>query len=252
MTAFTKSDLGQTITGRFEQQVTAHADLTAVQSDGVSVTYDALNRLANRLARAIVAAVGDGEQVVALFLDHGAFIMAGLFGALKAGKLYLCVNPDDPSARVAGILGDCDAALVVTQRSLAARAAEACPKGVPILFVEEAGSDLPDDNLGLDIPPDRPCALYYTSASTGTSKGVVITHPFCMHFGYLAQNVQNLRDGDRLGLHFSCGFAFSLAPIFGALLNGMSLHLFPMKAEGLTRMLEWVRDEEINYLAMKI
>ena len=251
MGSFTEADLKESIVTRFERQVAECSDRVAVRCEGVTLTYSELNRAANRLARAILATCGKGEQVAALLLDHGAPVVTGIFAAAKAGKIYLCLNPDDPPTRIAAILDDCGAAVVVTQSSRLILAKEACAKGVPILCADEVGTDLDDGNLGLDIRPGGgPSGLFYTSASTGAPKGVLTTQANDMHSAFLARNLKGLGDGDRLGLHFFIGFAYARVALFGALLNGLPLHLFRAKAEGMGRMVQWVRDEEITYLAM--
>ena len=84
---FGKDQIEQSIPARFEQQVHRYPDRLAVKTRHDACTYEALNQAANRVARAILARRGEGEEPVALLLDHDIAIVAAIFGVLKAGKI---------------------------------------------------------------------------------------------------------------------------------------------------------------------
>src|SRR5579862_4302098 len=83
---FQLKDVEQSLPSRFEQQVTSHPQRIAIKGKQQSLTYDALNRWANRVARMILSArIEDEEKTVGLLLDRDAPLIAALLGVLKAG-----------------------------------------------------------------------------------------------------------------------------------------------------------------------
>ena len=85
---FEKDEIEQSIPDRFEQQVCKYPNRLAVKSRSYELTYDELNRTANRLARTILAECGEEQEQIALLLDHDLPIMVAILGVLKAGKVY--------------------------------------------------------------------------------------------------------------------------------------------------------------------
>src|SRR3989337_270563 len=116
---FKKEEIEQSIPDRFEQQVAKYPNRIAVKTRNHTLTYDALNKGANRVARAILAQRGDGNEPIALLLENDASMIAGILGVLKAGKIYVPLDPSLPSARLAYILEDSQAALVLTNTRIA-------------------------------------------------------------------------------------------------------------------------------------
>ena len=111
---FEKEEIEQSIPERFEKQVVMYPDRLAVKDQNSQLTYDQLNQTANRVARAILAQRGEAEEPIALLLEHGVPAVVGILGVLKAGKIYAPLDPSYPRARLAYILEDSQAGLIVT------------------------------------------------------------------------------------------------------------------------------------------
>src|SRR5439155_3996037 len=111
---FQREEIEQSIPQRFEQQVQRYPDRIAVETRTHQLTYAALNRLANRIAHAILSQRRRENEPVALLLDQGASAIAAVFGVLKAGKIYVPLDPSYPFARIAYMLEDSQAPIVVT------------------------------------------------------------------------------------------------------------------------------------------
>ncbi len=123
----------QSIPVRFDAQATRHPDRLALAGVDRRLTYRELDRLTNRLARAIVALLGEGEEPVALLLPQGVFVVVAIFAALKAGKIYVVLDPELPDARMAELLGDSQARLIVTAGSDLERARGLAREGQHVL-----------------------------------------------------------------------------------------------------------------------
>src|SRR5229473_5595469 len=83
---FSKEEIEQSIPARFDKVVQTHPHRLAVKSKEHSLTYEALNRTANRIAHAILEKRGQGSDRVALMLERGIDVIAAILGVLKAGK----------------------------------------------------------------------------------------------------------------------------------------------------------------------
>src|SRR5688572_599332 len=103
---FEAEGVEQSIPARFDAQATRHPDRRALAGVDRRLTYRELDRLTNRLARAIVARLGEGEEPVALLLPQGVLVVVAILAALKAGKIYVVLDPELPDARMAELLGD--------------------------------------------------------------------------------------------------------------------------------------------------
>lgn len=166
----------------FEERVRLHGDLPAAASEGVELTFAALNADANRLARLLVAAGAGPERFVALALPRTAHFLTAVLAVHKAGAGYLPLDPDAPPERTADVLADARPVLTLTTRDLAAT----LPTGTEPLVLdspdtearlaEQDPADLTDAERTAPLTPRHPAYVIYTSGSTGRPKGVVITH----------------------------------------------------------------------------
>jgi non-ribosomal peptide synthetase component F len=121
---FPKEEIEQSIPDRFEQIVATHSGRLAVKTKQAELTYDELNRTANRVSHALLARHGSVEETVLLLLDNGAPMIASIIGALKAAKIYVPLDPSFPILRHREILEDTAAGLIVTDSNNLSLAAE--------------------------------------------------------------------------------------------------------------------------------
>jgi non-ribosomal peptide synthetase component F len=106
---FGQAEIEQSIPERFEKMVARYPGRIAVKTPNHSLTYDELNKAANRVARSILALIGEAEEPVALLVQHGPFVIVGILAILKAGKTYVSLHPALPDARAAQMLEDSQA-----------------------------------------------------------------------------------------------------------------------------------------------
>ncbi|HEX4721334.1 MAG TPA: amino acid adenylation domain-containing protein, partial [Pseudonocardiaceae bacterium] len=165
----------------FEAQAARTPTATAVfDSDGNTLSYAALNELANRLARLLVARGAGPHGFVALALPRSPGLLVALLAVLKAGAAYLPIDPGYPADRIAFMLSDTEPALALTTTELADR----LPDTVPTLAIDtagpelcrSAGTDLTDTDRLSPLTSAHPAYVIYTSGSTGRPKGVVVAH----------------------------------------------------------------------------
>ena len=234
--------LEHSIPRRFEEQVARYPDRSAVTSGSQTLTYESLNGTANRVARAILDARGPGEEPIALLLEHDALMVAAILGILKAGKIYVPLDPSAPPARLHAVLEDAQAGLIVTSYRHRSLAADLARDGRRLIDCDEIGSAWSPDNLKLTIPPDTGASILYTSGSTGTPKGVVHTHRTILYKVMTYTNDLHFWRDDRVALLSPCTFSLSVGFLFGALLNAACLH--PRDVQG--DLAAWLRQERIT------
>ncbi|MCP4655422.1 MAG: amino acid adenylation domain-containing protein, partial [bacterium] len=159
-----------------EVQAAATPDATAVVCGGQRLTYRELDQEANRLAH-LLRALGVGpEQLVGICSERSAALVVAVFGVLKAGGAYLPLDPGYPEERLAFMLDDAAARVILTQERLVAelpehRARVVClDRDRPLVAAESAAAP------PAAAVPENLAYLIYTSGSTGRAKGVAIEH----------------------------------------------------------------------------
>lgn len=244
---FKEDDVEQSISSRFEKQVSQYPERTALQTKDCAVTYASLNQRANRISHVIRAKANQGNEPVAFLLEHGAPEIVAILGILKAGKIYVPMDPSFPKVRLASMLEDSQAELVITNDRNLALARELTANKPRLVNIDQFDPSVPTTNLELDLRPDTIANILYTSGSTGEPKGVVQNHLMILHAVMSATNDYGISLDDRIALLFSASFAASIIPIFGPLLNGAALFPYDLKGEGLTRLPEWLADNQITF-----
>lgn len=198
----------------FREQAHARPQSVALAWDGGSMTYGELDRRSDAMARRLIELGVDADVPVAIALERSADAIAGVLAILKAGGAYLPLDPAYPRERLAFMIDDAAAPVLVTRRSH-----EQTLGGLAqtTLFV--------DDAFVIDSPPrERATAsslayLMYTSGSTGTPKGVLIEHRNVVRLVGRVDYVDLGRE--TVFLHAApLGFDASTLELWGPLLHG--------------------------------
>jgi len=233
---------------RFERIVQKYPHRTAIKSKNHSITYDALNKAANRIGRAILEALGCGNEPVGMLLGNGFGAVAALLGVLKAGKCYVAIDPSFPLPRIEYMLRDTEARLLVTNNKYWKLFGSVAGQHCNCLNIDQIDDRVPDQNLGLAIPINSNLNILYTSGSTAEPKGVVRTHEYIIeqssnHIEYACVGPE-----DRLSLLHSISFGSAEANLYRSLLSGASLFPFDVKGEGVSQLVPWLIAEQITIL----
>lgn len=236
------SDLDRSVVERFERVVQQYPHRLAVKTKEQQWTYDELNQAANRLAHRIVNAQGTGNEPIAILMDQGAGMIIAILGVLKAGKIYVPLDPSNSLESLRSILVDCQTKCIVTNSAHRPQQSN----DVQIINFDELDANICGDNLGLTITPNTLSSIIYTSGSTGAPKGVLEDHKYILRIiRAYTQNV-SLSPNDKLILLFSLASNGSLGNLFGALLNGASVYCLDLKKEGMARLATWLQQERIT------
>jgi non-ribosomal peptide synthetase component F len=247
---FTTDEVEHSLPERFEQQVRRYPDRLAIKTLHSQLTYAALNHAANRVAHAILTQCGPGAAPIALLFAHDTPVIVAILGVLKAGKLYVPLDPSFPPARHTAILQDAQPELLLTNSQHLAAARTVTHTGCPVLNLDALDAPGATENPGLTLSLDTLADIVYTSGSTGRPKGVVQTHRYLLHKVMIYTNDIHLCADDHLSLLHSCSVGASERNLFGALLNGATVFPFEVRAHGPAMLASWLHAEAITVLHM--
>ncbi|MFF0549756.1 amino acid adenylation domain-containing protein [Streptomyces sp. NPDC004311] len=207
----------------FEQRVRQHPQAVAAQLGDRTWTYGELNSRANRLAHALRARGLRAEGVVAVAMERDLDWLASVLAVLKAGGVYLPVEPHLPAARVRAMLDRAGCGIVLTRPASAAnlRSALDAPSAPRILHVDTAyAEEHPGTDLGIDVAPDQLAYIYFTSGSTGEPKGAMCEHQGMLNHLYAKIDDLEIGEGQVVAQTAPQCFDISLWQLLAALLVG--------------------------------
>ena len=233
----------------------------AVAWEGAQLLYGELDRLADRLARRLRRLGLGPESVAGICAERSPELVIGLLAILKAGAAYLPLDPEYPDERLAFMLADAGAPVVLVQPALAGRLAAvtavtavtalagaaatpvrlvplaplaAAPAGAAAAGAADPAAGGPAPGLPTTAPrggrhgealPESPAYVIYTSGSTGRPKGVVNTHRAIVNRLLWMQHTYGLTAGDRVLQKTPVSFDVSVWELFWPLLTGARLVL---------------------------
>jgi len=185
---------------------------------------------------------GAHSEPVALLLDQGLSACIAILAVLKAGKLYVSLDPAHPPAQIDDVLEDCGAELILTDARRAAHAREIVGSSARVLDLDSLSPDLSTGCPDVESDPDATAYIFYTSGSTGRPKGVFDTHRNVLHNVMRYTNSLCICPDDKLTLIQACSFSGTVSSLFGALLNGACALPFDLAAETPGRLAEWLEE----------
>ncbi|MEK8021006.1 MAG: amino acid adenylation domain-containing protein, partial [Candidatus Parabeggiatoa sp.] len=209
----------QSIVELFEQQVVQNPSNLAVVFEGEELSYQELNEKSNQLAHHLQQIGVLPQSLVGLCVKRSADMVIGLLGILKTGAAYLPIDPDYPNARIAFMLKDAQASVILTHSSLT----EKLPSTLNRLCLDTETFEQPSSPLARPTLSSEALAyVCYTSGSTGTPKGVCVRHQSVIR---LVKNTAYVRlnPADRVAQASNIAFDAATFEIWGALLNGARL-----------------------------
>jgi len=240
---FSKEEIEQSIPERFEKIVRLYPDRVAVKTRSQQLSYNDLNRAANRLARAILAISEHDQEPLALFLEHGISPIIANLAVLKAGKFAVQTDPAAQRSRTAHLLEDSRATLLLTNEKSYSMAQEWATEKRRLINIDDLDSRFSDDNLGIPIPSTSPGSVRYTTGSTRQAKGSLKSHRHDLHTVAHFTNYFHICADDRI---IMLGRHVLGKETFEALLNGAALYPFDLLEESLAALAQWLIQEQIT------
>ncbi len=231
----------------FERQAAMTPDALAVVSEQGQVTYDELNRRANRLAHHLRGLGLGPETPVCICVERSAELLVCILAVAKAGGAYVPLDPSYPAQRLAFMLRDSRAPILLT-RERTRGLFEGC-EAVQVLIDgdAEAVARRSVENPRAEVLPGNLAYVIYTSGSTGRPKGVQITHASLMNLIGWYRRTSSVEPGERVAQLSGVGFDASVFELWPNLAAGMTSYL-PDEETRLTpeKLRDWLVERRIN------
>lgn len=202
----------------------SYPDSVALIQEDQQLSFRQLNSRANYIANILKQmGVQQGDKVGVL-IDLSFDAIAGIIGALKAGAVFVAMDPAHPENRNMFIIEDCDIQTLVTT-SVSLKNISFSSERTVFLDEEKHISGMQDNFDDVDVPLDQPAYVMYTSGSTGQPKGVLIYHTNIVHNLYLTAERYEIGYGDRVISMTSLSFDATISKLFTTLFKGAALVL---------------------------
>jgi amino acid adenylation domain-containing protein/non-ribosomal peptide synthase protein (TIGR01720 family) len=218
---------------------------TAVSAGGERLTYRELDARANRLAHGLIARGVGPEVRVGLCAPRGIDAIVGMLAVLKAGGVYVPLDPAYPAERLSFLVEDAGIQLVLVTRESAGR----LPRGAKVLCLDgDRYAGFPAHAPETAVTPGNLAYVIHTSGSSGRPKGVLIEHRSLIRL--CADECVRLGPDDVLAQHASLSFDASAFEIWGALLSGARLAVLPGGALSAEELGELLRANGVTALLL--
>ncbi|MGH9848856.1 MAG: non-ribosomal peptide synthetase, partial [Blastocatellia bacterium] len=236
-----------TIHEQFQSQVERTPDKVAIEFQKRQLTYRRLNALSNQLARRLRALAVGPDAPVTICMERSLEMIVGILAVLKAGAAYVPLDPAYPAERLAFMLEDTRAPVLLTQQSLLNNLPVHAPHTICLDSELSELSAEDEENLPFNARADNLAYVMYTSGSIGRPKGVSVPHRGVVR---LVKQTNYVRlDAEETFLQLApVSFDASTLEIWGSLLNGGRLVIAPPHALSLEDLGNVIESNNVSTL----
>ncbi|MFW7522786.1 amino acid adenylation domain-containing protein [Vibrio ostreicida] len=191
----------------FDRQSAQQPEAVALKHGQDTYTFSQVEKRSNQLAQQLVSLGVQRDQAIGVLFERGCEMIIAMIAVMKAGGAFLPLDPDYPTDRLAYMLDDSNADIVLSSHRLSERWQEVAEQFVsdkvaPLYLEALPWPSLPEQKPNIAILPDQLAYIIYTSGSTGKPKGVAIAHDgLSMHVQTIGE--QYGMTPDDVELHFA-------------------------------------------------
>jgi amino acid adenylation domain-containing protein/non-ribosomal peptide synthase protein (TIGR01720 family) len=230
----------------FEKQAARTPQARALEFAGEGMSYDELNRRANQLARYLRESGVRPDTLVAIFLEKSAEMLVALIAVLKAGGAYVPLDPSYPRERLAFMLKDAKAKLLLTQSRLTGLLPETGATVICLDLCREVVKHESEENPEPVADDDNLAYVIYTSGTTGEPKGVMVSHRGWSNLVAAQFETFGIQAEHRILQFASLGFDASIFETTLALCAGATLYVSEREALLGPGLVQLLRDRAIT------
>jgi amino acid adenylation domain-containing protein len=240
----------RTLVELFEQQVKNNPDSISMRDWQGTISYRALRDMMNDIAYHLrqVHGVAKGD-LVGIMLERERYLVPYILGVLKAGGVFVPLDPHHPRERIRAISGDAGYKVVITRGRFADSLSGT---GIDIIDLDKFPEMRrePEDAVALPRPEGGdPAYVIYTSGSTGRPKGVVVRHDSLVNYAYWAGRTYVGDEKATFPLFTAITFDLTLTSIFVPLITGNTIHVY-REREGVLAIEEVFRENEVEVVKL--
>ena len=241
----------------FVEQVAVNPDQVAAVYQDETLSYQQLYDESYELALYLQSLGVEPDSLVGICVERSLHMIVGMMGILRAGGAYVPLDPDYPEERLAYMLQDSRAKIVLTQKKLKEKLNSLVVKGTKLLILDQDKEirndvdELKDNNVELlqKVTPNHLAYVIYTSGSTGQPKGVMVEHKAAVNT--VSWFIENFKISEASKLIQLTDYTFdpSVEDIFGSLISRATLYI-PSTELLLdeSRLVDYIREKEISGL----
>ncbi len=236
----------RTIHELFEEQCLASPRKIALRFGHSELSYEQLDRWANQLASDLLKAGVAPGQRVGLSMERCSEMIAGLLAILKIGGCYVPLDPSYPVERLRLLVDEAELQVILCSRDAEPKLPTGCRRLV-ITEMAHLAAGLSCSKPNVACLPEAPAYIMYTSGSTGEPKGVIIPHRGVVRL-VKETNYLTFTTEDVFLQLAPLAFDASTLEIWGPLLNGGTLVIYPPHFESIQQLGSVLREDKINTL----
>ncbi len=233
----------------FETQSLLQPEAIALKFNHQTISYGELDKKSNQIADSLIQKGVNKGDIVALLFNRSIDAISIILGILKAGAVYLPLDPNNPSSRINLLLKESKASLVITESHFASKKINS---SISTCNLEHLVYPIDSRDRKYEqpiIPIENPAVILFTSGTTGIPKGVVLTHKGLsnrIQWGIVKYNHQS---NDVFLQQTTLTFDFSIFEIFTALSCGATLIISrpELHLEG-KYLIQLIQTEKINVI----
>ncbi|QSX05657.1 amino acid adenylation domain-containing protein [Sedimentibacter sp. zth1] len=242
-----KTDINKTIIDMWYENIN-HTDNPAIIFHNKSVSYNDLEIMSNIIAEYLKNKYSDKCMVIPVLMHRSEFLIATLFGILKAGGSYIPLDPEYPERRIKYIIDAVDAELVLTDKNVKYEF-----ENVNSIYIEKIFEEkLLDESSGLKVNNSNMSDVGYTiftSGSTGNPKGVLVRHRELANFVQAMSNIVDFNSGSKVLGVTTISFDIFVLECFATLCNGAVLVLADEKEiRDVEILADVISDNNVNII----
>ncbi|VXD10548.1 Non-ribosomal peptide synthase, involved in Hassallidin biosynthesis [Planktothrix serta PCC 8927] len=215
-----------TLKEKFAKIVNQYPQRTALTFENQNLTYQEIDTQSNRIAHYLKRQGIGAEKRVVICLERSPELIIAMLAVVKAGGVYVPVDPAYPRERIEFTVSDCEAKLILTTTAIRSHLPES---QIKICLDEEDAPFLTESTepLSETLDPNSGAYIIYTSGSTGQPKGVLITQHNLIRLFQSTEHWFAFNEQDVWTFFHSFAFDFSVWEIWGALLYGGRIAIVP-------------------------